>query len=175
MMHIVTDILQRLIAFCRKHKVCKLCGVGFILIYSCVFVYGKDSSAQQSVTAKIELKDEPDTVLVSGKETLVYYSKVLDSQPVYVPAGMKGMLSFLSHNMIWTSSCYQPEGRVIAKCLITEEGKVGSVEIIQSLDEHEDSEVVRLVSMMTFTPALLNGSPVASWFFLPVTFRNADH
>ena len=175
MMHIVSDILQRLIAFCRKHKAIKCCGVGFILICPCFFVYGEDSLDRPSGTGKIELKDEPDTVLVAGKKTLVYYSKVLDSQPIYVPAGVQGIMKFLSHNMVYTTSCYQPEGRVIAKCLVTEEGKVESVEIIQSLDEHEDKEVVRLVSMMTFTPALLNGKPVASWFFLPISFRNADH
>ena len=175
MMHIVSDILQRLVAFCRKHKAIKYCGFGSILVCSCFFVYSEDSSVKPQVIPKIELKDEPDTVLVAGQKTLVYYSKVLDSQPVYVPAGMKGMMSFLSHNMVCTSSCYQPEGRVVAKCLITEDGEVESVEIIQSLDKHEDSEVVRLVSMMTFTPALLYGKPVASWLFLPISFRNADH
>lgn len=174
-MHPIIGTLQRLIALCGKYKVSKLYALGSILIFSCFFAYGEGSYVQQSVTTKIELKDKPDTIMFAGKKTLVYYSKVLDSQPVYIPAGMKGMMSFLSHNIAFTSSCYQPEGRVIAKCLVTEEGKVECVEIIQSLAEHEDSEVVRLVSMMTFTPALLNGRPVASWFLLPITFRNADH
>ncbi|MDE6342501.1 MAG: energy transducer TonB [Muribaculaceae bacterium] len=138
------------------------------------FVWAEDTQFSPQITAKIELKDEPDTILVSGKETLVYYSKVLDSPPIFIPSGIRGLLQFLSHNLVYSTSCYQPEGRVIAKCLISAEGTVESVEIIQSLGKHEDSEVARLLPMMNFTPAILDGRPVASWFFLPITFKLAD-
>ena len=148
-----------------------------IILILCSFFIARaeDTAVPYPITAKIELKDEPDTVLVAGKETLVYYSKVLDSQPTYIPAGMKGIMQFLSHNIEYSTSCYQPEGRVVAKCLITADGRVESVEIIQSLDEHEDSEVARLLPMMTFTPAILDGKPVASWFFIPIVFRNSEN
>ncbi len=76
--------------------------------------------------------------------------------------------------MQYSNSCYQPGGRVVAKCLVTEEGKVESVEIIQSLAEYEDKEVMRLAAMMTFKPALINDHPVASWFFLPIKFKNSE-
>ena len=145
-----------------------------LVLGSFIFVRAEDPKVSFPITAKIELKDEPDTILVSGKETLVYYSNVLDSPPVFIPSGMKGILQFLSHNIKYSTSCYQPEGRVVAKCLISAEGTVESVEIIQSLDEHEDSEVARLLPMMTFTPGIFNGSPVASWFFFPITFKMAD-
>ncbi len=130
--------------------------------------------AQSTPSIKIVQKDLPDSVLIAGKETLVYYSKSLDQQPEYYPDGIKGMMNFLSANMKFSTSCYQPEGRVVAKCLVTEKGDVERVEIIQSLAEYEDGEVVRLVSMMTFKPALLNDHPVASWFFIPISFKNSD-
>ena len=143
-----------------------------ILVFSTfLFAHAEDTQVSIPITAKIELKDQPDTILVSGKETLVYYSKVLDSPPVFIPSGMTGLLQFLSHNIKYSTSCYQPEGRVIAKCLISAEGTVESVEIIQSLDEYEDNEVARLLPLMTFTPAILDGRPVASWFFFPITFK----
>ncbi len=123
---------------------------------------------------KIVQKDDPDTLVIAGKETLVYYSKALDRQPEYYPDGIKGLMNFLSANMNSSTSCYQPEGRVIAKCLVTEEGKVESVEIVQSLAEYEDREVVRLVSMMTFKPGFIDDRPVASWFFIPINFRNSE-
>lgn len=164
-----------MISLCSKHKIGKLYVGGFILVCSFFFGRAEENKLHPLVTTKIELKDEPDTVLVSGKETLVYYSKVLDSQPTFIPTGMRGILQFLSHNMVFSTSCYQPEGRVIAKCLINADGAVERVEIIQSIDKHDDSEVARLLPMMTFTPALLNGNLVASWFFLPITFRNAEH
>ncbi len=53
-------------------------------------------------------KDDPDTVLIAGKETLVYYSKALDRQPEYCPDGNEGMLNFLSSNINFSTSCYQP-------------------------------------------------------------------
>ena len=93
---------------------------------------------------------------------------------LHIPSGMSGLLQFLSHNIKYSPSCYQPEGRVLAKCLISAEGTVESVEIIQSLDKHEDSEVARLLPVMTFTPGILDGKPVASWFFFPITFKMAD-
>ncbi len=125
-------------------------------------------------STKIMQKDDPDTILIAGKETLVYYSKALDRQPEYCPDGNEGMLNFLSSNINFSTSCYQPEGRVVAKCLVTEEGKVERVEIIRSLAEYEDREVVRLVSMMRFKPAILNDQPVATWFFLPISIRNRE-
>ena len=152
-----------------------------VLIVIIIFVIGSFFLAQAEenkvyppITTKTETKEEPDTIFVSGKETLVYYSKVLDSPPTFIPSGMRGLLQFLSHNLVYSTSCYQPEGRVIAKCLISAEGTVESVEIIQSLDEYEDNEVARLLPLMTFTPAILDGRPVASWFFFPITFKMAD-
>ncbi|MDE5997411.1 MAG: energy transducer TonB [Muribaculaceae bacterium] len=144
------------------------------VIGSVIFVRAEDTQVSLPITPKIEMKDDPDTIFVSGKETLVYYSKVLDSPPVFIPSGIRGIMQFLSHNIKYSSSCYQPEGRVIAKCLISAEGTVESVEIIQSLDKHEDNEVARLLPLMTFTPAILDGRPVASWFFFPITFKMAD-
>ncbi len=147
--------------------------VATILVYCLdIFAEYEDVSVYQPLKARTELKDVPDTVLISGKETLVYYSSVLDKQAEYTPDGMQGLMKFLSDNMKWSSSCYQPDGRVIAKCLITSEGRVERVEIIQSLAEYEDSEVLRLALMMTFTPAIMKDNPVASWFFLPIRFRN---
>ncbi len=131
-------------------------------------------TAQQTPSISVVQKEDPDTVLIAGKETLVYYLKSLDRQPEYYPDGNTGMMNFLSANMKFSTSCYQPEGRVVAKCLITEEGKVERVEIFQSLAEYEDKEVVRLASMMTFKPALLNNHPVASWFFIPIKFKNKE-
>ncbi len=153
------------------------------LILGIMPVFGHSSSEEADSTAipaqprpsiNVVQKEDPDTVLIAGKETLVYYAKALDRQTEYYPDGNTGMMNFLSENMKFSTSCYQPEGRVVAKCLISEEGKVESVEIIQSLAEYEDKEVVRLASMMTFKPALLNNHPVASWFFIPIKFKNSE-
>lgn len=137
------------------------------------FSYGEESTGEPIQFNTIIQKEAPDTVTISGEKTLVYYSNMLDKSAEY-PGGMSALMAFLGKNITFTTSCYQPEGRLIAKCLVTHEGKVEKVEIIQSLAEHEDGEVIRIASMMNFIPAELNGHPVASWFILPISFRNAD-
>ena len=138
------------------------------------FSYGEESTCKPIILFNSIIQNEtPDTLTISGEKTLVYYSKALDRSAEY-PGGMAALMAFISSKLTFTTSCYQPEGRVIAKCLVTQEGKVEKVEIIQSLAEHEDGEVIRIASMMNFIPAQLNGHPVASWFILPLSFRNAD-
>ena len=63
------------------------------------------------------------------------------------------------------------KGRVVAKFIVTDIGKVDSVKIIQHLYPPIDEEVIRLIKIMPpWRPALKNGKRVNVWLTAPFDF-----
>ena len=62
------------------------------------------------------------------------------------------------------------EGSVLVSFIITDEGKVEDVSVIHSLGNGCDVEAVRVVSLMSFTPAIKDGKAVNFKFNLPLKF-----
>ena len=77
----------------------------------------------------------PDSVNVNGKKTSVYDLQSLDSEPEY-PGGVSGLMSFLGQNLVYPESAVQNniQGKVLVKFVVTKEGNVANVEVIQSVD-----------------------------------------
>ena len=118
----------------------------------------------------------PDSVNVNGKKTSVYDLQSLDSEPEY-PGGVSGLMSFLGQNLVYPESAVQNniQGKVLVKFVVTKEGNVANVEVIQSVDPALDAEAVRVVSLMKgFTPGILNGEKVNVWYVLPVNYKLQD-
>lgn len=109
-----------------------------------------------------------------SSDSLVYDISVVDEKPEF-PGGIEGIMRYLSQNLKYSTSCYQPEGRVVAKFIIDADGYIKDVEIIQSIDpDYLDNEVVRVVKEMPrWNPGKLNDKTVDTWFMLPINFRNS--
>ena len=135
------------------------------------------AQTEQKVTEIMIVEDKaPDTVNVNGKKTSVYELQSLDSEPEY-PGGVSGLMSFLGQNLVYPESAVQNniQGKVLVKFVVTKEGNVANVEVIQSVDPALDAEAVRVVSLMKgFTPGILNGEKVNVWYVLPVNYRLQD-
>lgn len=103
---------------------------------------------------------------VPEKNTLVIID---DSYPEY-PGGLVAMRTFLEENIIYPSDSV--EGKVYVSLIVDTLGHVANVKIKKSLSSLADTEVVRVVKLMIFKPALANGKPVNSRLSLPISFNN---
>ncbi len=62
------------------------------------------------------------------------------------------------------------QGLMIVKCVITMEGKVTNCRVIKSLP-HMENAIVEYFSQSRFTPATLEGKPLAVYYDFMVTIR----
>ena len=96
----------------------------------------------------------------------------LDKQPEF-PGGIDGLMKFLGENVAYPSHCAEMEiqGKVVVKFTVFKDGKVGNIEVEQSVHPLLDAEAVRVVSLPNWKPGELHGQPVNVWYSLPVNFK----
>ena len=97
----------------------------------------------------------------------------VDTEPEF-PDGMQGLMMFLMNNMRYPEDAEKAheQGRVIVKFIVEKDGSAGNFEVVQGVSESLDKEAVRVLKdMPKWTPASVNGKPVACYFTLPVSFR----
>ena len=64
------------------------------------------------------------------------------------------------------------QGRVTLKFTIDEQGHLGNIEIIRSVDPALDAEAIRVVSSSPeWTPGYLDGRPVSVTYTVPLSFQ----
>jgi protein TonB len=63
------------------------------------------------------------------------------------------------------------EGLVVMQVLIDEEGNVVKYMILQTVDQILNEAAKRAVLATAFSPARLQGKPIATWIAIPVSFR----
>lgn len=112
----------------------------------------------------------------NGKNTYAYELQSLDSEPEY-PGGINGLMSFLGQNLVYPKSAIENniQGKVLVKFVVTKEGNVANIEVVQSVDPALDAEAVRVISLLKgFVPGVLNGEKVNVWYVLPVNYKLQD-
>ena len=117
---------------------------------------GSDGSGRQSALRPSE--SPRDRVCgADGTGCVIPARKVSDLRPQYpASAGERGM-----------------EGTVIAEAIIDEQGSIGEVRVVRSVDEQLDAAVVDAVRQWQFVPTTLNGSPTPSLLTVTVEFAIA--
>lgn len=92
---------------------------------------------------------------------------VIDDSPEY-PGGFAALKDFLKENMVYPADSV--EGKVYVSFTVDTLGRTKDIKIKRSLSPLADAEVIRVVKLLVFKPALLEGKPIHSKFSLPVTF-----
>ncbi|MNU66873.1 Gram-negative bacterial tonB protein [compost metagenome] len=85
------------------------------------------------------------------------------------PGGIAAIRSFFKEHIVYPSDSV--EGKVYVSIIVDTLGRVTNVRIKKSLSPLADAEVIRVVKLMIFNPALVNGKPVNSRIYLPCSFR----
>lgn len=90
------------------------------------------------------------------------------------PGGQKNLLSWLSNNINYPLEAYKAgiEGIVVVQFVIKNDGSVGDVTVVISVDPLLDNEAVRVIKAMPkWIPGKQYGKPVNVRLTLPITFK----
>lgn len=119
--------------------------------------------------------DAKDSNVFTKDSDGVVFSYV-EEMPTF-PGGRAALNKFISEHLKYPERSLENgvQGKVIVRFVVNEDGSVGEVKILKSLDIYCDREAMRVVKMLPrFQPGLQQGKPVKVWFQLPITFR-ADY
>ncbi len=135
------------------------------IFYACAF-------AQQNTERVTEL------VIVDDNATSDIHELVqLDQAPEF-PGGIDGLMQFLSQNIVYPNECAMQEiqGRVLVKFTVFKDGKVGNIEVVNSVHPLLDAEAIRVVSLLPdWKPGKLGNENVNVWYTLPISFKLQDN
>lgn len=98
---------------------------------------------------------------------------VVEEMPAF-PGGDAALLGYIAKNTVYPEEAIQNniEGRVTLKFVVTPDGSVGKIEVLQGVDPLLDQEAMRVVKTLpAFKPGKQAGKPVSVWFQVPVLFR----
>lgn len=93
-------------------------------------------------------------------------------KPVF-PGGDRAMFKLIIDNLTYPPKALQDRigGKVVLGFTIDTTGKVGAIEVLESVREDIDQEAVRLLSLLPdFSPGIQNCKKVAVKYRLPINF-----
>ncbi len=123
---------------------------------------------------RIEVYDQNE--LISGK----LYDKQgkehkffrMEQMPEF-PGGELHLRQYMARNIKYPKMAQRSgiSGMVVVAFVVSKDGAIGNVEVVQSVDPELDAEAVRvLATMPTWKPGLFEGEPVEVAFTVPVRF-----
>lgn len=90
------------------------------------------------------------------------------------PGGMPSLMQFLAQNIRYPEEAHKnnEQGRVIAKFIVEKDGSIGNIEIVRGISKSLDKEAVRVLKEMPkWIPGKNNGTAVACYFTIPISFK----
>lgn len=97
---------------------------------------------------------------------------IVDVMPKY-PHGERELAGFIAHNMRYPKEARQQgvEGRVLCSFIVSSDGSISNIEIVQGLHSELDTEAIRVLSMMSkWVPGERSGQKVNVKCLLPIDF-----
>ena len=108
-------------------------------------------------TAKIKAVDKEPIVL-----------GMMDPMPTYI-GGEEAMLKFIANNIQYPTD--DVEGTVYAQFVVDTLGNTINVVILKGLSQQANDEVIRVVKLLKWHPAIQRGKKVNTTMVIPVKFR----
>lgn len=104
------------------------------------------------------------------KNSQVY--SIVDQMPQY-PHGERELAGFIAHNMRYPKEARQQgiQGRVLCSFIVSADGTISNIEVVQGLHDELDKEAVRVLSLMSkWKPGIKNNEAVNVQCLLPIDF-----
>ena len=117
-------------------------------------------------------KSEQEQLPVKAEERSPEVSTIPEQMPVF-PGGESALLAYVAQHLEYPEQAKKDrvEGVVLLRFVVLENGHVGKVQIIKSLESHCDAEAKRVVkSLPRFIPGKQGGKAVRVWYTLPIRF-----
>ena len=130
---------------------------------------GNDETSTNIKSDKKQLGDVASAGSGEGGEVFTY----VEQMPVF-PGGEAALMKFIHDNLKYPAVSLEEgvQGTVMLRFVVLENGSVGDVQILKSLDTYCDREAKRVVQALPrFTPGRQQGKPVKVWFQLPIRFE----
>jgi protein TonB len=90
------------------------------------------------------------------------------------PKGMKGFTRYLINNLTYPKAAREAgtQGMVVLTFVVTAEGKIESVEVLQGIGNGCDEEAIRVITQSgTWSPGIKDGKAVDTRMNFPVNFK----
>ena len=137
-----------------------------LLIVAMLLTMTATLSAQNS-------KRKHDRLPVKEEERRPEVHTIVEYMPVF-PGGEHALLAYVAQHLKYPEQAKKDrvEGVVLLRFVVLENGHVGKVQIIKSLESHCDAEAKRVVkSLPRFIPGRQGGKAVRVWYTLPIRFQ----
>lgn len=119
----------------------------------------------------MESKLEPEGVELEPEDRAIDCpEKPVDAEFI---GGMPELFNYLAKHVIYPQVCIENniQGKVYVRFKVKASGEISDIKIVRGLISEADVEVIRIISYMPdFKPATCQGTPVDSYYFLPVNF-----
>ena len=122
-------------------------------------------------TATVQNNVDQQGTKTSNQDKKVY--KSVEQMPQF-PGGEYELMKYLQSVIKYPENAAKNniQGRVIAQFVIDENGEIGEIKVLRSVDEELDAEAVRVIkSLPKFIPGRQDGKAVAVWYTLPISFK----
>ena len=106
-----------------------------------------------------------------GNKSTVYRS--VEQMPRF-PGGETALVKYLESHINYPPEAAKNriEGHVIVQFVVNNDGSIGEVKVVRSLEKDLDKEAIRVIkSLPKFTPGRQDGKEVSVWYTLPVKFK----
>lgn len=128
---------------------------------------------ETSTNIKSDKKQLGDVASSGGGEGEAKVFTYVEQMPVF-PGGEAALQRFIYDHLKYPRVSLEEgvQGTVMLRFVVNENGSVGDVQILKSLDTYCDREAKRVVqSLPRFTPGRQQGKPVKVWFQFPIRFE----
>ena len=106
-----------------------------------------------------------------GNKNTVYRS--VEQMPRF-PGGEAALVKYLESHINYppVAAKNKIEGHVIVQFIVKNDGSIGEVKVVRSLEKDLDNEAIRVIkSLPKFIPGRQDGKEVSVWYTLPVKFK----
>lgn len=117
-------------------------------------------------------KRNHDRLPVKEEERSQEVCTIPEQLPVF-PGGEHALLAYVAQHLKYPEQAIRDsvQGIVQLRFVVLENGRIGDVQIIKSLEPHCDAEAKRVVkSLPRFIPGRQGGKAVRVWYTLPIRF-----
>ena len=117
-------------------------------------------------------KSEQEQLPVKAEERSPEVCTIPEQMPVF-PGGESALLAYVAQHLKYPEQAIRDsvQGVVQLRFVVLENGSIGDVQIIKSLEPHCDAEAKRVVkSLPRFIPGKQGGKVVRVWYTIPIRF-----
>ena len=117
-----------------------------------------------------ELTTHIDEIIL--EESGVFYNP--EQYPQFPNNSDIGLFEWIKRNLRYPEIAKKNgvQGRVVVQFVINEDGSIGDVKVVRSVEPTLDEEAIRIVKTFPhFIPAKLNTTPIKCWYTLPINFK----